>query len=394
MTEIQTTLGEFGDVIMGMSPKGSTYNQIGSGFPLLNGPTEFGDSHPEPVLFTTDSKRESKVDDLIFCVRGSTTGRMNWSDQVYSLGRGVCAIRGSDAIDTKYIKYVLDHRLQELLAVAGGGTFPNLKKDDIRSFKIPLHPSHRKIVGILSKYDDLIENNLKRIKLLEEAAQHLYKEWFVNFRFPGSENTPLNKDTGLPVGFDKKEINGLAKYFGRGITPKYQSGSKIFGINQKANKGTFLEKKHFKEYDPDLIVPEKKYACFGDVLINCLGEGTIGRVHFYTGENSIHPVDQHMTIYRSDDLAVNFIVFQFLASAEGQGLLSSLKKGGTNMTMLNIGDLRQLSIPLPEKHLRDMHWVLGKKMALQKKNLVATIESLKEARDLLLPRLMNRTIEI
>ena len=65
---------------------------------------------------------------------------------------------------------------------------------------LPPLPTQKRIADILSAYDDLIENNLKRIKLLEQAAQNIYKEWFVNLRFPGHENTPINKKTGLPEG--------------------------------------------------------------------------------------------------------------------------------------------------------------------------------------------------
>ncbi|MDO9541071.1 MAG: restriction endonuclease subunit S, partial [Kiritimatiellia bacterium] len=80
-------------IIMGTSPKGNTYNDTGNGLPLINGPTEFGDDHPDCTLFTTKSSKECNAGDLIFCVRGSTTGRMNWADKKYSLGRGVCSIR-------------------------------------------------------------------------------------------------------------------------------------------------------------------------------------------------------------------------------------------------------------------------------------------------------------
>src|SRR5437868_2071008 len=119
---------------MGQSPSGVTYNSIGKGLPLLNGPTEFGQLHPIANVFTTDSKRQCKKGDLIFCVRGSTTGRMNWADQVYSLGRGVCSIRGQNEKETKYIRYCIELLLPSLLNIAGGSTFPNLHKDDIGKF--------------------------------------------------------------------------------------------------------------------------------------------------------------------------------------------------------------------------------------------------------------------
>ncbi len=79
-------LGDVADVIMGQSPKGDTYNHDGEGVPLLNGPTEFGPKHPEPVLYTTAPTRFAEPGDILFCVRGSTTGRMNWADRRYAIG--------------------------------------------------------------------------------------------------------------------------------------------------------------------------------------------------------------------------------------------------------------------------------------------------------------------
>src|ERR1043165_1205966 len=162
-------------VTMGQSPKGETYNEIGNGLLLLNGPTDVGETHPTTTLSTTDSKRECKEGDLIFCVRGSTTGRMNWADQKDSLGRGVGAIGGKNYLQTKNLKHCLTLVLPALLNLAGGSTFPNLNKDDIRKFKIPKIDNPEHIASILSSYDDLIENNNKRIFLLEQMAEQIYK---------------------------------------------------------------------------------------------------------------------------------------------------------------------------------------------------------------------------
>lgn len=183
----QQPLSKVATIIMGQSPSGETYNESKNGLPLLNGPTEFGTFYPIPTLYTTDSKRECQAGDLIFCVRGSTTGRMNWANQVFSLGRGVCAIRGNSPLETKFLAYCLTDKLLELLQLAGGGTFPNLTKDTLHNFKIPFPESRFEIATILSAYDDLIENNTRRIQILEEMARMIYREWFVNFRFPGHE---------------------------------------------------------------------------------------------------------------------------------------------------------------------------------------------------------------
>ena len=74
---------------MGQSPEGDDCNNEGVGEPLLNGPTEFGFYSPSPIQWTTNGKKHCVEGDLLFCVRGSTTGRMNWANQSYAIGRGL-----------------------------------------------------------------------------------------------------------------------------------------------------------------------------------------------------------------------------------------------------------------------------------------------------------------
>ena len=217
----ETKLQNVATITMGTSPNGETYNRDEIGLPLLNGPTEFGEIHPHCTLYTTDSKRECESHDLIFCVRGSTTGRMNWADQSYSLGRGVCSIRGETLLDTRFIRYCMEWKLQELLNFAGGSTFSNLTKDTIRDFPIPYPESRHKIAAILNNYDDLIENNTRRIKILEEMAGTIYREWFVEFRFPGHENVKMvESELGLiPQGWEIVKLSDIVELTRKGITP-------------------------------------------------------------------------------------------------------------------------------------------------------------------------------
>lgn len=175
-------LSDIAELVMGQSPKGATTNQVGEGVPLLNGPTEFGYSHPTPTQFTTDPKRFSEVGDVLFCVRGSTTGRMNFADQRYAIGRGIGAFRGKDGYPTKYVKYIIDYYLERMLALCTGSTFPNLSRSDLEDFSVAVcGPEEAKaIASILSAIDDKIENNLAMNKTLEEMAMALYKHWFVD----------------------------------------------------------------------------------------------------------------------------------------------------------------------------------------------------------------------
>lgn len=124
-------------VIMGQSPEGDDCNNDGLGEPLLNGPTEFGFYSPFPVQWTTNSKKHCVDGDLLFCVRGSTTGRMNWANQSYAIGRGLAAIRHKSNNNLNwFIKAIIDNNLQEILVAATGSTFPNVGKDLLNGFQV------------------------------------------------------------------------------------------------------------------------------------------------------------------------------------------------------------------------------------------------------------------
>lgn len=175
-------LSDIADIVMGQSPSGATCNSSGDGTPLLNGPTEFGIRFPSAVQFTTDPKKISEEDDVLFCVRGSTTGRMNWSDKKYALGRGLAAIRHKHGAAYKYfLKGVVDFNLPILLASATGSTFPNVSRDQLADLEIsiPPLPEQKAIAAVLSSLDDKIDLLHRQNKTLEAMAETLFRQWFV-----------------------------------------------------------------------------------------------------------------------------------------------------------------------------------------------------------------------
>lgn len=178
----ETTLGEIAEIEMGQSPKGETCNSIGNGIPLLNGPTEFGIKNPKAIQFTIDSKRLSRPLDILFCVRGSTTGRMNWSDKEYAIGRGLAAIRHKKGIEYRYfLKGIIDYNLNLLLSSATGSTFPNVTRSQIEEIEInlPPLPEQKAIASVLSSLDDKIDLLHRQNKTLEQMAETLFRQWFV-----------------------------------------------------------------------------------------------------------------------------------------------------------------------------------------------------------------------
>ena len=139
MSATQYRFGDIASVVMGQSPPGDTYNREMRGVPLLNGPAEFSNPYPIAVQWTTEPSRFAAPGDILFCVRGATTGRKCWSDQRYAVGRGLAAIRGRSGVcNTQYLWFLLDVVIESLLKRAAGSTFVNLPGEEILNFRVAL----------------------------------------------------------------------------------------------------------------------------------------------------------------------------------------------------------------------------------------------------------------
>jgi type I restriction enzyme S subunit len=127
---------------VGQSPPGTSYNTAGSGVPLINGPDEFGgaDAFAETraTKFTTEPTKMCRKGDLILCVRGSTTGRMNIAAHDACVGRGVVAIRSSDY--QQWLKYFISFSRQAIYRLGSGSTFPNVSSAQLKDVVVPIPP--------------------------------------------------------------------------------------------------------------------------------------------------------------------------------------------------------------------------------------------------------------
>jgi type I restriction enzyme, S subunit len=160
-------LSDLASVVMGASPPGETYNELGVGIPLVNGPVEYGDFFLETRKWTTQPTRLSCRGDLILCVRGSTTGRHAFADDEYCLGRGVCAIRAIGSAQALVNRLVLVG-LPELLSKTTGSVFPSLSSEDIKSFGvvIPPLPIGELYCELVAPLDQRIWNNVSENRSL------------------------------------------------------------------------------------------------------------------------------------------------------------------------------------------------------------------------------------
>lgn len=151
--------GEFAEIIMGQSPEGSTYNQNGNGVALINGPTEFTERYPVKVQWTTSPTKICKTGDILLCVRGSSTGRLNIANEEYCIGRGVAAIRAKKNSDHTFLEFQLENIVNKILALTTGSTFPNIDSQSLRKIQVSLPPlpEQNAIADLLCTWDKSIQ---------------------------------------------------------------------------------------------------------------------------------------------------------------------------------------------------------------------------------------------
>ena len=218
-----------------------------------------------------------KENDLLITTRG-TIGipyLYKRTDRFYFADGNLTWIKDFDSnLYSKFLYYWFQsyEGRKKFEALAKGTAQKAVPISGIKTLEIELPPLkiQKRIADILSAYDDLIENNQKQIKLLEEAAQRLYKEWFVDLRFPGHENTKIVD--GVPEGWRKSTVSEVSVVLRRGISPKYNEKARGIVINQKCIRQTIVS------YD-EARTQEKKYPdelkmMESDILICSTGAGT------------------------------------------------------------------------------------------------------------------------
>ncbi|MEK7432974.1 MAG: restriction endonuclease subunit S [Cyanobacteriota bacterium] len=169
---------EISTINMGQSPNGESYNEQGIGIPLINGPVEFG---KEDLSFTIKSKWTTKPTkiceegDLLICVRGSTTGRLNISSFKSCIGRGVASIRAKEY--QKYLNYRILSLRKFIYSLGTGTTFPNISSKDLYNLDIPLPslPEQKEIVRIVENLLKIENEALEKIESMEEHLELLEK---------------------------------------------------------------------------------------------------------------------------------------------------------------------------------------------------------------------------
>lgn len=274
-----------------------------------------------------------------------------------------------------------------------GNSNPTLNRNHIHRLPvlIPDYNVQKRIASTLSAYDDLIENNRRRIHLLEESARLLYKEWFVHLRFPGHENTKITN--GIPEGWEKKE---LSKIFNTqyGFT---ESATEL-PIGPKFLRGTDINKTTYIDWsqvpfcsDDKLDLPKYKLKVDDIVVIRMADPGKVAII-----ETDVTAVFASYLIRLTRKLNIDIpalFLFYVLAGEHYQSFISGASGGATRKSA-NAKLVVNFHILVPPKTILQLFTSLVLPIRQQIQNFLQENSKLNKARDLLLPRLMNGELEV
>lgn len=326
--------------------------------------------------------------------QGDTAGRVAINKIPVTTNQACCNLIIDDKkADYEYVYYALTSMYDKLVSLKNGGAQPNLNAALIRGVEIP-YPEikqQKKIADILSAYDNLIENNQKQIKLLEEAAQRLYKEWFIDLRFPGHETTKIQND--LPEGWTKVLISEVCDTIGGGtpstkVSDYYDNGNIpwVTPTDITRNNGWILLDTEKKITQKGLENSSAKMLPAETILMT--SRASIGYFGMYDFPVSTNQGFISCVPYKKE--------FKYYLLFNLMNRVDEIKQKATGSTFLEIGKttFRNFEIIYPTKGLLvefdGMIDSIIKRMRIIKKE----IADLAQARDRLLPKLMSGEIEV
>ena len=281
-----------------------------------------------------------------------------------------------------------------MVGASGRQRVNNKVFNDLQINLPPLSTQHR-IASILSRYDSLIENYQKQIKLLGEAAQRLYKEWFIDLHFPGHENT--NIIDGVPEGWEKKTIDDVTCKITTGLNPRKNfvlgKGSNYYvTIKNMADNTLFLDDRCDRVDNEALEKINKRSDLkIGDILFS--GIGTIGRVALVYIPTNNWNVSESVFTLRANDIVTKEFLYLMLLSPDMQNYCQSNAHGAAQKG-IRMADLKAYSFNLPPFGVIQKFTNLVTPTIKKVSSIRNQIRLLTEARDRLLPRLMNGEIAV
>lgn len=305
----------------------------------------------------------------------------------------VLVVRVKEGYSSSFIYYLLsDSNFFKYADVTSKGTkMPRGDKKSIMKYSVPIYglEYQEKIAKVLSTFDKLIENNNRRIEVLEQTAEEIYKEWFVRMRFPGYENTKLVK--GIPEGWEVKKVNNLGEVV-TGKTPstkvaEYYGGEIMFIKTPDMHGNIFTSQTETYLSEDGSNSQANKLLPQDSIMVSCIGTGGVVSINMFPA----HTNQQINSIILED---TKIREWTFLTLKSMKQTIELFGATGATMTNLSKGKFEGLKLLYPSDELLNKFNNITKPMFEELKSIILTNENLKKQRDLLLPRLMNGSIKV
>jgi len=389
----------------------STAPDEGTGYPLIRTPNIgkgfFDLEGVHRVSEPTYNKRNARAipqDGDLILAREAPAGNVAiiQNGRKFCLGQRTVLVRPDpEKVNPLWLNYYLNAPEQQhaLLKNANGATVSHVNMPIIRNLPInrPDDTSQRRIAGILSAYDELIENNRKQIKLLEEAAQRLYKEWFIDFKFPGHETTHIDSAMGLPMGWENTNLLPLIDYI---------RGQSYSAVNLVADGPmNLINLNNIQAWGGWNAGAEKPYegkckkeqcAMSGDILMAVTDMTMERRLvgHVARVPNHLNGGVFSMDLIKLVPKKLNTSYLYALLRYSGVAEVISLLANGTNVLHLKPDALSRIEVLVPDDGVQDSFADIIAPMLEKDDLLEVQIAAAQEARDRLLPKLMSAEIEV
>ena len=327
--------------------------------------------------------------------QGDTAGRVAINKIPLTTNQACCNLTFDDTkANYEFVYYQLCTLYDKMVSLKSGAAQPNLNAQIIKGLEIllPSLVTQNRIATILSRYDSLIENYQKQIKLLEEAAQRLYKEWFVDLHFPGHENTKIVD--GVPEGWEKKTIADVCTNISSGSTPS--RSNKAYWVNGTIKWVKTKELQDGWIFDTEEYISQEGYNSsstkifpVNTILMAIYASPTLGRLGILSTDCCCNQAALGLI---ADE---NIISWQWLfwKLYELRDEFNAIARGAGQQNISGIV-VKNKEIIIPDKGVIDGFTSVVSKMFEQQKSLSSQIRLLTEARDRLLPKLMSGEIAV
>lgn len=354
-----------------------------------------------PLMKFEDSEQERyglKYGDLVVCEGGEPGRCAIWKNQIpnMKIQKALHRVRVSSDMDYRYLFYwfLYAGKRGALDQYFTGATIKHMPGEKLKQVLIDKPPlkEQKRIADILSAYDDLIENNQKQIKLLEEAAQRLYRQWFIDLRYHGHETTKIVD--GLPEGWWTVQIQDVCKNIGAGGTPSrsqknFWENGNIDWFKTQELCDCWLFEASEKISEEGLKRSAAKMFPANSILMAIYASPTLGRLGILTKEACSN---QAALCLQVDESKVSNY-WLYLKLFELRDRFNSIARGAGQQNISGI-IVKETEITLPAYSVMENFTEMVKPFFEKQRNLQLQNNSLTKTRDRLLPKLMNGELEV